>query len=317
MDRSRKIITSTKPRTSRVPSTHYPLVTRRYTAQINPPWNLAQISQRDITNGISSRYYYDTAAGSGATVYVIDSGINFTHPEFSSRAVPGANFVIGTTDDDNLGHGTHVAGIIGSRIYGMAKHCEMISVKVLGKTGETTKAVLLLGIKWAISDAKTKGITHKSVMNISGGVPYDSNVNNAIKEATDAGITVVVAARNACDGACCYSPASAPFAITVAASGFDDHRVPYSNYGPAVDIFAPGMQTPSAWSGSVPRLRYYSGTSMAAPHVASLAAYFISTENLRGSDQVRKRLLESSLVGVIQGARNSRNRLACNPSGGY
>ncbi|KAF9769454.1 hypothetical protein IL306_013118 [Fusarium sp. DS 682] len=316
-DLSKRILPLTQQRTARVPSTHYPFVARKYTAQINPPWGLARISQSDVRNGIYSRYYYDTAAGDGATVYVIDSGINCDHPEFSGRAVPGANFVIGTTDADNLGHGTHVAGIIGGRICGVAKSCEMISVKVMDNTGKSTTAVLLLGIKWSVSDAKTKCITHKSVINISAGVPYDAAVNDAVKEATDAGITVVVAAGNACDGAYFYSPASAPSAITVGASGIDDHRIHFSNYGPAVDIFAPGLCIASAWSGSVPMIRYHSGTSMAAPHVAGLAAYFISTENLRGSIAVRQRLLDSSLTGVIQDARNSPNRLAYNANGKY
>ncbi|KAH7265664.1 peptidase S8/S53 domain-containing protein, partial [Fusarium redolens] len=285
---------------------------RRYRLQVNPPWNLARISSCNAKNGSPRRYCYDTTAGFGAYVYVIDSGINLSHPEFSGRAFQGANFVPGSIDDDELDHGTYVAAIIGGKTYGVAKNCTMISVKVISKSGRSNMWWLWQGIYWAIRDAKARGISDRSVINISAGGPQSVYVNDAVQAATDAGITVVVSAGNDADFAMFRSPASAPSAITVAASGPDDCRTPCSNYGPCVDIFAPGANIASAWNNKETETRYASGTSAAAPHVAGLAAYFISSENLRGSEAVKERILGASLGGVIKDVRCSSNRLAHN-----
>ncbi|KAM0080702.1 hypothetical protein ACKRZS_007129 [Fusarium odoratissimum] len=291
---------------------HRPEVTRRSKLQLNAPWNLARISQGHARNDGLRRYRYDATAGSGTYVYVVDSGINFSHAEFSGRAFRGANFVLGSPDDDESDHGTHIAGIIGGKTYGVAKNCTMISVKVVSKSGRSNMLWIRQGIYWATNDAIAKGIADRSVINVSAGGLYNASVNFAVKNATDAGITVVVAAGNHATFAGAFSPASADTAITVAASGPDDCRAPFSNYGPCVDMFAPGAHIASAWNYVDNGIKYESGTSAAAAHVTGLAAYFISSENLRGFKAVRERILGASLNGVITDTRYSSNRLAYN-----
>ncbi|KAH7478307.1 hypothetical protein FOMA001_g9115 [Fusarium oxysporum f. sp. matthiolae] len=291
---SRKILGPRRQPDTSEAIAHRPEVTRRSKLQLNAPWNLARISRGHTRNDGLRRYRYDVTAGSGTYFYLVDSGINFSHAEFSGRAFRGANFVLGSPDDDESGHGTHIAGIIGGKTYGVAKSCTMISVKV------------------AINDAIAKGIADRSVINLSAGGLYNSSVNFAVRNATDAGITVVVAAGNHATFAGAFSPALADTAITVAASGPDDCRAPFSNYGRCVDMFAPGAHIASAWNYVDNGMKYESGTSAAAAHVTGLAACFISSENLRGSKAVRERILGASLNGVITDTRYSSNRLAYN-----
>jgi len=289
-----------------------PEVTHEPESQLNTPWNLERISPGHAANDVSPQCRDDATEGSGAYVYVIDSGINFSHTEFSGRALHGANFVPGSPDYDEVGHGTSIAGIIGGTTYGVAKSCTMISVKVVDKRRIGKVGWLCQAIQWATEDAIAKGIAEKSVMNISLSWKYNAIINSAVKKATNAGIMVVVSAGNSGKLAFTRSPPSASTAITVAASGPDDHRAPFSNYGPCVNIFAPGIRIPTASSSVDNGPGYSSGTSAAAAHVSGLAAYFISNENLRGFKAVRKRILRASLNGVIKDARWSSNRLAFN-----
>ncbi|PNP79763.1 hypothetical protein FNYG_06856 [Fusarium nygamai] len=288
-----------------------PEVTRESESQPNNPWNIERISPGHATNDGSSRCHDDETERSGAYVYVIDSGINFSHTEFSGRALHGANFVPGSPDYDELGHGTRMAGIIGGTTHGLANNCTMISVKVVGRRPGPVE-LLHQAIQWATEDALAKGIADKSVMNMSLEKDYSATVNSAVKKATNAGITVVVAAGNRGRLALTCSPASASTAITVAASGPDNRRVPFSNYGPGVNIFAPGTRVPTASSLVNNGPEYSSGTSAAAAYVSGLAAHFISSENLRGFKAVRKRVMRASLNGVIKDTRWSRNRLVFN-----
>ncbi|KAF5567235.1 hypothetical protein FPHYL_3379 [Fusarium phyllophilum] len=286
-----------------------PGVTPKSESQLNAPRNLERTSPGPVTNGGSPRCRED---GSGAYVYIIDSGINFSHTEFSGRALHGANFIPGSRDCDELGHGTHMAAIIGGTTHGVAKNCTMISVKVVDKTCMGNGELLYKAIKWATEDAIAKGIANKSIMNMSLERNYSANVNSAVKKATDAGITVVVAAGNRGRLALTYSPASAMTAITVAASGPDDRRAWFSNYGPCVNIFAPGGRIPTTSRLVDNGPGYSGGTSAAAAHVSGLAAHFISSENLRGYKAVRSRILSAASKGVVKDTRCSSNRLAFN-----
>ncbi|KAF5230098.1 hypothetical protein FANTH_13980 [Fusarium anthophilum] len=245
-------------------------------------------------------------------VYVLDSGIDISHAEFSGRALYGENFLPGSPDCDDDGHGTHMAGIIGGKTYGVAKSCTMVSVKVQTKDGKGTMSDLANGIHWVIQDAVRRGVSDRSVINMSLSGRYNLSVNNAVKKATDAGITVVVSAGNSAKFACDFSPASAITAITVAAIGHDYCRRPFSNYGPCVNIFAPGssISTTSISGGS--GHEYSFGTSAAAAHVSGLAAYFISSENLRGFKAVRSRILSVASKGLVKDPRCSSNRIAFN-----
>ncbi|EWZ29065.1 peptidase S8/S53 domain-containing protein [Fusarium oxysporum Fo47] len=276
---------------------------RAYTQQLNSPWGLARISQRSNKRGLDAQYYYDTATKAGINVYVLDTGIRTTHKEFSGRAVWGANFVPGSPNRDENGHGMHVAGTIGGKTFGVAKNCNLIAVKVCDKDGQTIASIGL------------QGLVKKSVINISITGDYSAAANSFIKAATDAGLTIVVSAGNKGDDASFYSPSSAPSAITVGASDADDWRTPWSNFGSSVDIFAPGTGILSSWHLSDTSSRYLSGTSMAAPYVAGLAAYFLSNDRIEGYAAVTRRILDAAIKDSVIDAMGSSNRLAYNANG--
>ncbi|KAJ4128989.1 hypothetical protein NW768_007515 [Fusarium equiseti] len=286
-----------------------PLEKRKFTTQSNAPWGLARIS--DTRKPVGTRYTYDTTAGAGITVYVLDSGIRLTHKEFNGRAIWGANFIHGSANTDEYGHGTHVAGTIGGKTYGVAKGCKLVSVKVIDKDGGGTMSGILQGLQWAVNYAKKRGITKTAVINASLGGPYTEIGNDAVKAATKLGITCVAAAGNFGDDAAFYSPASAPSAITVGAVDSSGYRTIWSNYGAVVDISAPGSDILSAGHLSDTDSSYRSGTSMAAPHVAGLAAYFMAKEGLRGSTAITNRIISAADRGVLLGM-GSPDRIAYN-----
>lgn len=279
-------------------------------SQLNAPCDHAWISQGHSTDDNSRQYRYDETAGSCAYVYVLDSGIDVSHTEFSGRAVYGPNFIPGEPNCDTNGHGTHMASIIGGKTHGVAKNCTMISVKVSNKNSESKMSYIAKAIQWVIRDAATRGVSDRSVINLYMSGPYNAMANDAVEKATNAGITVVVSAGNNAASACGYSPASAITAITVAASGPGYCRCPISNYGPSVDIFAPGFRVPAASRSVDDGPEYSGGTSAAAAHVSGLAAYFISSKNLRGFKAVRRRILNAAWQGVVKDTRGSGNRLA-------
>ncbi|KXX76973.1 Subtilisin-like protease 9 [Madurella mycetomatis] len=288
-----------------------PTLSRRsMVRQYNSPWGLARISHREKGQ---TNYNYDSSAGNGVRVYVLDSGIRIKHEEFGGRAKWGPNLVSDSPDTDETGHGTHVAGIIAGKTYGVAKRATVVSVKILDKNGTSSVSRALRGINWVIDDAKRRGVEKKAVINMSIAGERSSSFNAGVKAATDAGITVVAAAGNNGTDATDFSPASAASAITVGAIDEQDQRASFSNWGTSVDIFAPGVLTLSASSSSNSKSEYMSGTSMATPHVAGLAAYFISKEKLRGVDVAdRIRSVANKGVGDREG---SPDRIAYNGSG--
>ncbi|CVK91821.1 probable endopeptidase K [Fusarium mangiferae] len=292
-----------------------PITKRGLTSQSSAPWGLARISQVYSEKGVDARYNYDATAGSGSTVYILDSGIRTTHKEFGGRALWGTNFVSGSPDTDEFGHGTRVAGTVGGKTYGAAKGCRMYAVKVIDKDGLSSMSTILQGLQWAVNHAKSRGITKKSIINASLGGPYTKIGNDAVKAATDLGITIVVAAGNDGSDAANYSPASAPSAITVGAIDSSSYRTLWSNYGNLVDIFAPGSDILSAGHLSDSSSLYMSGTSMAAPHVAGLAAYFMVKEGLRGSSAVTKRIIGTADTSGVYYAFDSPQRVAYNGGG--
>ncbi|KAK4166890.1 peptidase S8/S53 domain-containing protein [Cladorrhinum sp. PSN259] len=293
-----------------------PIEKRTYVSQADAPWGLARISHNPTgVNRGASNYYYDNSAGVGVRVYIIDTGIRTTHTDFGGRAVWGKNYITGSPNTDEYGHGTHVAGTVAGTKYGVAKRATVVAVKVLDKNGSGTMAGVVQGISWAVADAKAKGIAKKAVINMSLGGGTSAAVNAAVKAATDAGITVVVAAGNSNDNSQYYSPASAPSAITVGAIEGTRGRAYFSNYGSLVDIFAPGVSVLSAYHTSDTATYYMDGTSMASPHVAGLAAYFIAKEGLSGSTAVTNRIIAASLKNVVRDPVGSQNRLAYNAGG--
>ncbi|KAG0293111.1 serine protease [Dissophora globulifera] len=254
----------------------------KITTQNRAPWGLARISHRKgLTLGTFNKYEHNPNGGDGVNVFVIDTGINVDHKEFEGRAQWGATIPSGDPDSDDNGHGTHCAGTIGSRAYGVSKKANVVAVKVLRSNGSGTMSDVVAGVDFAVQAhlalKEKKGSKYKgSVANMSLGGGKSRPLDTAVANAVDSGLHFAVAAGNDNRDACDYSPAGVEAAVTVGASALDDSRAYFSNHGPCVDIFGPGLNIESTWIGSDSAKRTISGTSMASPHVAGLIAYYLS-----------------------------------------
>ncbi|KAK4205395.1 putative alkaline serine protease [Triangularia verruculosa] len=251
--------------------------------QSDAPWGLARISTRSKLPAAGPYTYKYTNTGEGAIAYVIDTGINDAHVDFEGRASKGPKFVTvaeGTVvgDEDLNGHGTHVAGTIAGKTYGVAKKAQVIGIKVFDDSPEPGAQTgdIISALDYVVKEFKTHG--KPSVVNLSLGGGASPAMDKAVASAVRSGVTVVVAAGNEARQATTSSPAREPFAITVGASDVTDKAAPFSNYGKVVDIFAPGVKILSTWIGGTEATNTISGTSMASPHVAGAVAQIIAAE---------------------------------------
>ncbi|KAJ3524576.1 hypothetical protein NMY22_g10943 [Coprinellus aureogranulatus] len=247
--------------------------------QPDAPWGLGRISSHtpppaNLESGLNSKYNYDERAGHGVTIYVLDTGVHISHNDFGGRARHGPSFV-STSSEDGHGHGTHCAGTaIGTR-YGVAKNAQVEAVKVLADDGSGSIISVLLGMEHVAIRTLMDPHTPKVVSMSLGGGASDP-LDMAARKLVERGVHVVVAAGNANADANTTSLARVAEVITVGASTIEDKRAFFSNYGPGVDVFAPGYRVISAWIGSDNATNNISGTSMATPHIAGLVAYLIS-----------------------------------------
>ncbi|KAF1845067.1 subtilisin-like protein [Cucurbitaria berberidis CBS 394.84] len=248
--------------------------------QQNATWGLGRISHREKG---STTYVYDDTAGEGTCSYIIDTGIFVDHPQFEGRA----EFLTdasgeGTLADGN-GHGTHVAGTIGSAEYGVSKKTKLFAVKVLTSSGSGSFSGVIAGINFVQNDARSRkasGACPKGVVsNMSLGGGKSVAINEASAALVASGVFLAVAAGNSGDDAQFYSPASEPTVCTVGATTIDDKFINWSNRGTLVDILAPGVNITSTWRDG--GINTISGTSMASPHIAGLGAYLLG---LGGAD---------------------------------
>ncbi|KAK6331588.1 hypothetical protein TWF718_002137 [Orbilia javanica] len=298
---------------------------RIFIEQSTAPWGLQRISsdRRVDSNGrrdtdLTFKYRFDQASGSGVDVYVLDTGLNVNHVDFrlpggGSRARSGFSVDGSTGANDAQGHGTHTAGTVGSRTFGVAKNVNIIGIKVLGDNGSGSIAGIVAGIDTVISDHRTRRNQNGfqgSVISMSlGGDGLPQAMLKALRDATDAGIHVSVAAGNENQDACNTSPAGfsrqIPI-ISVGATDIDDARASFSNFGNCVDIHAPGVDIVSTFSTGNTATRSLQGTSMACPHVTGMIAdLLVLNPNLRENPTGMKNLVISTAQqGVIRAGAN-------------
>jgi len=242
-------------------------------------WGLSRVSHQNcLTGSLEYEFIHHPNAGQGVNIYIQDTGVNALHQEFNGRVAPGQSFVDGQppANVDENGHGTHCAGTAAGNAYGIARNARIIPVKVLGRTGSGSLAGVVGGINWAANDYNQPNFV-PSIASMSLGGGRNEALNSAVEAAISIGLPFAIAAGNSNTNACNFSPASAPNAITVGATdlGSDDDedvKATYSNIGTCVKIWAPGTDIPSSYIPNSNSYAVLSGTSMACPHVAGVAA---------------------------------------------
>lgn len=258
--------------------------------QPRAPWGLARISAHGIESQ-NSVYKFPTSAGQGVDVYVLDSGLEVSHADFEGRAKVAASFVQGEDGRDFSGHGTHVAGTIAGKTFGVAKKANVFGIKVIGKNGVGYDSNIIAGISYVMKN-KRAGI--KSVINLSLGGHKSRALDEAVGHAVDAGIVVVVAAGNDRVNACGISPAGAKDSLTVGATDKNDRVARFSNFGECVRMYAPGVNIASTSNDKGSAVKYMSGTSMASPHVAGVAALLMADNKYTSARQVMQDLKKTA-----------------------
>ncbi|KAK1655601.1 peptidase S8/S53 domain-containing protein [Colletotrichum phormii] len=278
------------------------------------PWGLAGLSSLNQLTGSSDGqpYTYDDSAGEGSFAYILDTGVQVYHPDFAGHAVKGYSSQPDEEFDDFGGHGTHVAGTVGSQTYGVAKKATVVDVKVLAGFGTGSVATVLDGYNWAVNNiTDTPGRLAKSVISMSLVSTTASALDEAVNAAYDLGVPTVVSAGNLNQDASRRSPARAERAFTVAAADWNRTRASFSNFGSLVEVFAPGVAVRSL--GLDNGTTVYSGTSQAVPHVTGLIAYLRGKEEgLAIPDEVFARVKELAVEGVIRDPQGTANLLAFN-----
>ncbi len=265
-----------------------------------PAWGVDRIDQRTLPLNTSYTYTND---GTGITVYIVDTGIRYTHTDFGGRAIFGFD-ALGGDGSDCDGHGTHVAGIAGGTKYGVAKGVKLVAVRVLGCSGSGSTSGVIAGLDWI-----AKNGTRPGVANMSLGGSASQSLDDAVTNLFKAGIVTAVAAGNSNLDACKESPARAPSAMTVGASDSKDVRANFSNFGSCVDWFAPGTNIVSDYYSSDTATFNMSGTSMATPHVTGVAALYLQAHPGATPQQVRDGLFAQATKAVITGSLSINNHL--------
>jgi subtilisin family serine protease len=271
--------------------------------QTNPPWGLDRIGQRDLP--LNQAYSY-TTTGAGVNVYIIDTGIRRTHTQFGGRAFVGFDAIgDGQNTNDCNGHGTHVSGTVGGSTFGVAKGVRLFAVRVLNCSGSGTNSGVIAGVNWV-----TANHVSPSVANMSLGGGASSALDTAVNNSINSGVTYAIAAGNANTNAANSSPARVAAAITVGSSTISDARSSFSNFGSVVDIFAPGSSILSAWRTSDTATATLSGTSMATPHVAGVAARFLQSNPGSSPATVRNEIVNQATLNHLSGIPSgTANRL--------
>ncbi|MFF2525651.1 S8 family peptidase [Streptomyces liangshanensis] len=276
--------------------------------QANPTWGIDRVDQRDLP--LSKSYSYASSAPN-VTAYILDTGIRTTHSEFGGRASIGTDTIgDGQNGRDCHGHGTHVAGTIGGRTYGVAKSVKLVAVRVLNCQSTGSGAQIIAGIDWVTAHAVKPAVAN---MSLTAGA-Y-APIDDAVRRSIASGVTYAIAAGNgdsngAPQNACDYSPGRVAQAITVGATDEADRRASFSNFGTCLDLFAPGVNVVSSYLTNDTATRSMSGTSMATPHTVGVAAQYLATHPTATPQQVRDALVAGATTNKVVDARTgSPNRL--------
>ena len=275
--------------------------------QTNPTWGLDRIDEADLP---MDSLYIDDVDGTGVNAYVIDTGVVISHSDFNGRAQNGWDFV----DNDSIandcnGHGTHVAGTIGSTTYGVAKNATIVAVRVLDCQGSGTNSGVIAGVDWVAQNA-----TLPAVANMSLGGGSSTALDSSVQGAIDAGVVFAVAAGNSDSDACVGSPNRVADALTVASSTSSDARSSFSSWGSCIDLFAPGSNITSTWSNG--GTNTISGTSMASPHVAGVAVLYLQDNPSASPSAVNAAVVANAVSGKISDTAGSPNLLLQSRFGG-
>ena len=278
------------------------------TTQTGATWGIDRIDQRALP--LSGTFTY-TATGAGVTAYVIDTGIRFDHTQFGGRAVSGFDAVDGGTADDCNGHGTHVAGTVGGSDYGVAKSVSLVAVRVLACNGSGTTSGVISGIDW-VTGNHAAGTPAVANMSLGGGA--STALDTAVKNSIADGVSYAVAAGNGniigiAEDACKKSPARVPEALTISATDKTDKKASWANFGKCVDWFAPGVSITSAWHTSPTDTKTISGTSMATPHTAGVAALYLQGNPTASPAAVRTALFANTTKGIVTSSKTANNHL--------
>jgi subtilisin family serine protease len=277
---------------------------RAVASQSPATWGLDRIDQANLP--LNNTYTY-TNTGAGVKAYVIDTGIRLTHADFGGRAITGFDAILpGGSASDCNGHGTHVSGTIGGATYGVAKSVTLVAVRVLSCAGVGLTSWVIAGVDW-VTGNHLAGQPAVANMSLGGGVSaaLDTAVRNSIAD----GVSYAAAAGNDNLDACGSSPGRVAEAMTIGATTATDARASFSNFGPCVDWFAPGVNITSDWWLTDTSTNTISGTSMATPHTAGVAAQYLQGNPAASPSAVRTALFNLTTKGIVTGSNSSNNHL--------
>ncbi len=294
-------------------------MTKLGTTEAALSWGIDRIDQRALP--LDNLYTYDVDA-SNVHAYVIDTGVRVGHTEFGGRAVIGFNAYQNDPSDPLLGydgsgdcdgHGTHVAGTIGGRTYGVAKRVQLVGVRVLNCAGYGSDADVIAGMDWVARNGVLPASANMSLGDVvpSKTMGTSTEIDNAVKALVASGVSLAVAAGNGWGNgttgadACMFPIANVPEAITVGATGKTDAQTMWTNYGACVDIYAPGSAIVSSYNTNDNATASLSGTSMATPHVAGVAALVLAQAPGATPQQVRDIIVNGSTMGIVTGNANN------------
>lgn len=278
---------------------------KRATLGHAPSWGLDRANQRALP--LDDQWNYVSHTGKGVHIFIADTGIDYSHPEFQGRLSDGYNVIKrwkkGQPDwNDGNGHGSHCAGVAAGATFGLAPEATLHAVRVLNDRGMGTISGLLQGLDWIRSYHFAHD--YPSVVSLSLGVDLSPIINEAVEAAMETGISFSVAAGNDGANACYTSPASANGVVAVSATDIEDTAPVWANYGPCVDIYAPGVSITSAWKGG--RVATISGTSMACPHVTGSIALYLQKNPDSTPAEVKKHLMDYTTSSVPSNRAGTR-----------